>query len=187
MGSLLWYTSRATGIVSVVLLTYVVVVGVLIAGRRKPHGSGSTIFMALHRWVSLGMVVFLGLHITTAIADGYVDMSWLSVVVPFASNYQTIWVGLGTIALDLMLAVLVTSLLRHRLPERAWKAVHWAAYALWPLAVVHGFMMGSAKEWALRLITLACGVVGLAAIGWRANTRHHDRARRDEVLQQEWT
>lgn len=187
MGQLLWFTSRATGIVSIVLLTYVVVVGTLISGRRAPHGASPTIFMGLHRWVSLGMSVFLVTHIVTAIADGYVPISWWSIVVPFTSAYRTVWIALGTLAFDLILTILITSYLRHRLPERRWKTIHWLSYGLWALAVVHGFALGTTKEWALRVITLVCGLIGLAAIGWRINSRHHDRTRRDQIAGQEWS
>jgi sulfoxide reductase heme-binding subunit YedZ len=187
MGQTLWFVSRATGILSVALLTYVVVVGTVIAGRRKPHGSGSTIAMALHRWISLAMVVFLVTHILTAITDHYVSISWLAILLPFASRYRPVGIALGTLALDLMIVLLVTSFLRHRVPERAWRAIHWAAYALWPMAIIHGFVMGTTKEWVLRVITLGCGVIGLAAIGWRINARHHDQIRRAEALEQEWS
>jgi len=187
MNEILWYTSRATGIVSIVLLTYVVVAGVIISGRRRPHGASPTILMALHRWIALGMSVFLLLHITTAIAETYVNINWISFVVPFTSGYAPFQVGLGTLAFDLMIAVLVTSYLRHRIPERRWKGVHWLAYGLWPIAVIHGFTLGTSNEWVLRLITLACGVVGLLAIAWRINARHHDRRRRDVILEQEWS
>ncbi len=187
MNEILWYTSRATGIVSIVLLTYVVVAGVLIAGRRKPHAASPTITMALHRWIALGMVVFLLVHITTAIAETFVNINWISFIVPFTSGYSPFWVGRGTLAFDLLVVVVATSYLRHRIPERNWKLVHWLAYAFWPMAIIHGFALGTSQEWVLRLITLACGVVGLLAIAWRLNARHHDRERRDVILEQEWS
>ena len=66
---LLWYLSRATGITSIALLTAVLLLGVVTSGRRRPVGERATILMGLHRWLSLGMVAFLGVHITTAIAE----------------------------------------------------------------------------------------------------------------------
>lgn len=118
-GELLWYLSRATGAAATVLLTLVVVLGVVTAGRRSPQGPGATVVLGMHRWVSLGALVFLAVHIATAILDGYVTIGWLAVLVPFTSPYLTLLVGLGTIALDLLAVVLVTSYLRHRMPERA--------------------------------------------------------------------
>lgn len=116
-GSALWYLSRATGVVSVVLLTAVVVLGVVTAGRRSPHGTHATVVMALHRWLSLGMSAFLVAHILTAILDGYVDIGLLATLVPFTSGYETLWVSIGTLAVDLLLAVVATSLLRSRISE----------------------------------------------------------------------
>lgn len=185
-GELLWYVSRATGVVSLALLTIVLALGTLVAGRRSPQGSGATTVMAVHRWLSLGMSVFLVAHIVTAIADGYVDIGWLATVVPFTSGYETLWVGLGTIAVDLLLALIVTSLLRHRIAERTWRFVHWFAYAMWPVAVVHGFAMSTANQPLLRAATIVCGAVGLAAATWRLLTTPADRAQRRAVAAQEW-
>ena len=58
--------------------------------------------MGLHRWLSLGMVVFLVVHIATAIAETYVSIDAISAIVPFTSGYETLWVGLGTLAVDLL-------------------------------------------------------------------------------------
>jgi sulfoxide reductase heme-binding subunit YedZ len=178
---ILWYVSRAAGTASLLLLTGVVLLGALTAGRRSPHGQGATITMALHRWLSLGLLAFLGLHIGSAVVDSYVSTPVIAVLVPFADSYQRAWVGLGTIAVDLLLAVLVTSLLRHRIPERGWRWVHWATYALFPAAVVHGVAMGTADEPLLRWTSLGCGLLGAAAATWRLAATHDDRERRREL------
>jgi sulfoxide reductase heme-binding subunit YedZ len=187
MNELLWYVSRATGLVSLALLTAVLVLGAVTSGRRAPHGERATLLMGLHRWLSLGMVTFLGVHVATAVAETYVSIDAISAVVPFTSSYETLWVGLGTLAVDLVVAVAATSWLRHRVPERAWRAIHLTAYLLWPLALVHGFAMGTASEPLLRGATVACGLVGIGTLAWRATTRHADTARRSDVLTQEWS
>ncbi len=187
MNELLWYTSRATGLVSVVLLTAVVVLGVLISGRRRPHGDSPLVVMGLHRWLSLGLLSFLALHVTTAVAETYVSIDLVSALVPFTSGYERVWVGLGTLAVDLLGAVLITSWLRHRMPERRWRLVHWLTYAMWPIAVLHGFMLGTADEPWLRFTTLGCGVVGILATAWRVGSTFADRERRADVAAQEWS
>jgi DMSO/TMAO reductase YedYZ heme-binding membrane subunit len=108
-------------------------------------------------------------------------------VLPFTSGYEPLWVGLGTIAFDLFVAVAVSSWLRDRISERAWRAVHWTAYLLWPLAVLHGFVLGTGDELILRGITLACGAAGAVAIVWRTGATHHDRERRRHIADQEWS
>jgi sulfoxide reductase heme-binding subunit YedZ len=187
VNELLWFTSRATGVVSILLLTAVLVLGLLVAGRRRPHGMSQTVVTGLHRSLALGTSAFLLLHVATAVIETYVSIDLVSVVVPFSSSYQRAWVGLGTIALDIGAAVVVTSLLRHRLPERLWRGVHLLALVLWPLAIAHGLALGTADEPVLRLTTIACAVVGAASLAWRGLATHHDELRRSEVALQEWT
>lgn len=187
MNELLWYLSRATGIASIVLLTTVLVLGVVTSGRRLPTGERATIVMAMHRWLSLGMLTFLIGHITTAIAETYVSIDWVSFLIPFTSAYARVWVGLGTLAVDILAAVMVTSLLRHRIPERAWRSIHWLSYAMWPLALAHGIALGTSAQPILRGITIACGAAGAAALAWRTTTTYADRDRRRVALAGEWS
>ncbi len=172
---------------SLVLLTTVVVLGVVTSGRRKPRGESATIVMGLHRWLSLGMTVFLPAHIVTAIADGYVSIGWLATVLPFTSGYETLWVGLGTLAFDLLLAIIATSVLRDRLRPRVWKAVHWFAYAMWPFAVVHGFALGTSDQPLLRWVTVLCAAVGVGAVAWRLVSTNADSEARAAVDRKAWT
>lgn len=185
-GEILWYSSRAAGVVGLALLTVVVVLGVVTSGRRRPRGQLATVTMAVHRWLGLGVLVFLAAHVVTAVVDGYVDISALAVVAPFTSSYSTVSVAMGTVALDLLLAVVVTSSLRHRMPERSWRFVHGFGYGVWPLAVLHGLLLGTSDEPALRLATLACGAAGAAAVAWRVSATHPDRQRRVAIAAQEW-
>lgn len=164
----LWYLARGSGIVSLGLLTLAVMLGITTAARWATNTWPRFVVAGLHRNVSLLAVVFLALHITTVVVDGYVPIRWLDAVVPFGSAYHPVWLGLGAIALDLFAAVVVTSLLRFRLGLRVWRAVHWAAYACWPLAVAHGLGVGSdtRQRWMLALDVLAIVAVA-AAVCWR--------------------
>ena len=186
-GQALWFISRATGVVSIVLLTVVVCVGIVTAGRRRPHGQSATVVMGLHRWLSLGMLVFLAVHISSAIADGYVSIGWLSVLLPFTSAYQPLLVGFGTLAIDLLVVVMITSYLRHRIPERRWRLVHWLSYAMWLVALVHGFMMGTSDQPLLRMTSVACLAVGGVFTAWRVATTYADKEQRRRIDAQEWS
>lgn len=165
---LLWYTTRAAGAVSLVLLTGVVVLGILSALRFRTAGWPGFLTTGLHRNVALVAVVFLALHIVTAVIDPFTSLGWLTAVVPFSSYYRTFWLGLGTIAFELVLAIVVTSLLRGFVGHRAWRAIHWLTYASWPVAVLHGLGTGTDawSGWFLAL-TLVC----LAAVGFAATMR----------------
>jgi predicted ferric reductase len=139
----LWYATRAFGIMSLVLLSTVMVLGLLTAGRQTPMRGPAFVITGLHRSLSMLSVVFIALHVITSEVDGYVPLTWLDAVVPFGSSYQPLWTGLGTVALDLMIALVVTSLLRARLGLRTWRTVHWLAYACWPIALAHGLGQGT--------------------------------------------
>jgi predicted ferric reductase len=172
----LWYASRAAGLVSLVLLTAVLVLGISGVTRFATATWPRFAVARLHRNLSLLVLVFLGVHIATAVLDGYVDIRWLDVLVPFAGRYEPFWLGLGAVALELLVAMVVTSLLRVRIGLRAWRAVHWAAYACWPLAVAHGLGIGGKDSSTGWILALTLGCVGAAGAGmvWRAHTAPAD-------------
>jgi methionine sulfoxide reductase heme-binding subunit len=161
----LWYLTRGSGIVSLVLLTISVVLGITTAVRWASPRWPRFIVEGLHKNVSLLSMVFLAVHIVTAVADGFVPIRSIDAVVPFASQYRPFWLGLGALAFDMLIAVVVTSLLRVRIGHRSWRAVHWLAYACWPVAVIHGLGTGSdtSQHWML-LIDLACIAAVAAAV-----------------------
>lgn len=181
-----WFVSRASGVTASVLLTVTFILGVVTSGRRRPAGIGTTVVTGLHRNLALGMMLFVLVHIVTAVLEGYVDIGWVSVVAPFTSGYERAWIGLGTVAFDLLLAVTVTSVLRHRIPERWWARVHALSYVLWPAAIVHGITMGTGSAWILRAVGVACLAAGAAAIAYRLTGRQPDETRRNEIGQQPW-
>jgi sulfoxide reductase heme-binding subunit YedZ len=161
-----WYLTRATGFVSLVVLTAVVVLGVLgslgvSGGSRWPRFAIGT----LHRDLSLLVIVLIAIHVVTTVLDGFAPINLVAAVIPFVSPYRPVWLGLGALAFDSMVALVITSLLRRRLGYRAWRAVHWLAYASWPVAVLHGLGTGSDSKqaWALAL-TLACVIAVSAAV-----------------------
>src|SRR5215469_5906910 len=107
----MWYASRATGVVSLLLLTAVALLGLMISRQGRLPGLPRFALTGLHRNISLLSVAFVALHVLTAVADGYVDIPLTSSVIPFASPYETFWLGLGAVSFDLFIAIIVTSLL----------------------------------------------------------------------------
>jgi methionine sulfoxide reductase heme-binding subunit len=164
----LWYLTRGSGIVSLLLLTASVVLGVTVTARWATRHWPRFVVEGLHKNISLLSIVFLGVHIVTAIADGYVPIRWLDVVVPFGSHYQPLWLGLGALAFDCLIAVAITSMLRVRVGHRVWRGVHWLAYACWPLAIVHGLGIGSdtAQAW-MQVLNVAAAAAVVDAVVWR--------------------
>ena len=164
----LWYLTRGTGVVALILLTASVVLGVLNASRWSRPTWPRFATSELHRNVSLLVVAVLSIHIVTAELDTFAPVGWLAVVVPLASRYRPIWLGLGTLAFDLLLALVVTSLFRQRIGHRTWRGVHWLAYASWPVALVHGLGTGTdARVGFVQFLDVICVAAVVATVGWR--------------------
>jgi len=159
---LLWYTTRAAGAVSMILLTGVVVLGVMSTLRATPRGLPRFFTPGLHRNIALVTLVFLALHIVTAVVDPFTNLGWTAALIPFSSYYRTFWLGLGTIAFELLVAITLTSLVRGVLGHGVWRAIHWLTYAAWPVAIVHGLGTGT-DAWSTWLFTLTCICAGAAA------------------------
>ena len=164
----LWYTTRASGLTALILLTLTMVMGIATTVRVSTRNWPRFAQQELHRRISLLAVVFLGIHVLTSVMDTYVHLGLAAVVVPFTSGYDRSWVGVGTVALDFMIAVWLTSLLRARMRPGAWRAVHWLAYLSWPVALAHAFGMGTdaGEGWVLVLGLLCAASVG-GAVAWR--------------------
>jgi sulfoxide reductase heme-binding subunit YedZ len=170
-----WFVTRATGATALVLLTLSVALGVANV-RRMELANLRFVVDALHRNVSLLAAVFVGLHVLTTLLDGYAPIGVVDVVIPFHSAYRPLWLGLGTVAFDLAAAVTITSLVRHRVGYRAWRATHWLVYLSWPLALLHSYGTGTDPKahWMLVLTGLCVATVLGAAIarvsaGWPAH------------------
>ena len=164
-GPALWFANRGTGFALLVLLTISTMLGVLSTARVSPRLWPRMLSQGLHRNVSLLAVTFLAAHVTTAVVDTFVDIRWWHAFVPFSGTYEPLWLGLGAFALDLIIAVTVTSLFRNRMSHRPWRAIHVLAYAAWGLGLLHGLQMGTdaATVWgaALNFGSLAAVLVTL--------------------------
>jgi methionine sulfoxide reductase heme-binding subunit len=165
---LLWYTTRGAGAVSLVLLSAVVVLGLLARVRFERQGWPRFLSAAVHGDLALMTLVFLLLHIVTAVVDPFTHLGLVAALVPFGSYYRTFWLGLGTIAFELLIAIVVTSLLRRYIGARVWRGIHWLAYASWPVAVLHGIGTGTDNTslWMLVIDGVCVAAVG-GALVWR--------------------
>jgi DMSO/TMAO reductase YedYZ heme-binding membrane subunit len=168
----LWYLTRGSGAVALLLLTASVVLGILTTLRVEGRAWPRFAVGSLHRNLTLLSIVFVALHVVTTVGDGYAPVGLKDAVVPFASPYRPVWLGLGTVAFDLLLALVLTSYLRARIGVRLWRGVHWLAYASWPVALVHALGTGSdpRSAWlvalgAVCLVAVAGATLGRAGLG----------------------
>ncbi|MFL6144310.1 MAG: ferric reductase-like transmembrane domain-containing protein [Labedaea sp.] len=166
-----WYLTRASGFISLALFSVAFTLGLLTAGRVWSPRWPRFVTESLHRSVSLVAVCMVVVHVTTILFDRYVKISVVDTVVPFVSAYLPLWVGLGAVAFDVIIALILTSLLRTRLSRFWWRTVHWLAYLGWPVALAHTVGIGTDRLWVLGVIAvsvfmvLAAGVYRVA--GWR--------------------
>jgi sulfoxide reductase heme-binding subunit YedZ len=176
--SLYWYLTRSTGAVALLLLSLAIALGVIDVQRWSSPRWPRFVIDSLHRNVSLLAMVFLCLHILTSALDSFASIPLIDAVVPFVGSYRPFWLGLGAVSFDLLLAVIITSLLRQRMGFASWRAIHWLTYASWPVALVHGLGTGSdANNAWLQILSIVCVAIVIAAVlarvlrGWPANLR----------------
>lgn len=160
----LWYATRATGVVALVLLTATVALGVAGPARLSSRSVPQLVRAGLHRNLSMLAVSFVVVHVLTTVLDPYAGISLASAIIPFSSPYRPLWLGLGAIAFDMLTALILTSLLRARMAYPAWRRFHWLGYACWPVALWHGIGTGTDSRLSfLLLLDAACVLVVAAA------------------------
>ena len=155
-----YYAIRAAGATTLILFSITMSMGLINRSRWASERFPRFLIDKVHRNIALLAVVFLAIHIVTAVTDSFVVLPLLAVFVPFSHSYSPFWVGLGSVAFDLMLAITITSLLRVRLGFRAWRAIHWLGYVSWPVAVAHGIGNGT-DHFAVWMLAIDAACVGM--------------------------
>ena len=176
--SALWYLTRATGAVTLLLLTISLVLGIANVGRVQRPGWPRFVVEGVHRNVSLLAIALLAVHIVTTLLDPFAGIHVIDAFIPFTGSYRPLWLGFGALASDLLIAIAFTSMIRRRLGHGVWRATHWLAYLCWPVAVLHTVGTGSdVKQVWLLALTAACVVAVVIAVwvrvgfGWPAQRR----------------
>lgn len=166
-----WYLTRASGFISLVLFSVAFALGLLTAGRVWSPRWPRFVTESVHRSISLVAICMVVVHVVTITLDSFVKIDLVDAVIPFISGYLPLWTGLGTIAFDVIIALVLTSLLRHRLSRSWWRAVHWLAYLGWPVALAHTIGIGTDRLWVLGVVAVSVGMVLTAGVyrvaGWR--------------------
>lgn len=164
----LWALGRGTGITALGFMTLSVALGIATRSGRPLLVLPRFAVADVHRFAALAGTLLVALHVGLLFFDPYAQLRIVDFVVPFLGHYRPVWQGLGTVAVDLLLVVIVTSLLRHRIGLRAFRVVHWATYALWPIALAHSIGNGtdSGRVWFLAFAGV-CVLIVAAALVWR--------------------
>ena len=162
--SWLWYATRGLGAATLVVLTCTVVLGVVTSTRWVGKATPAFVAADLHRNLSLLGVALLAAHIVTTVLDPFANITIRDVLIPVGAAYRPMWLGLGVVAAEVMVALVVTSLVRDRIGARLWRLIHWAAYGSWPLAVIHGLGTGSdaRSPWFIGVVVACVTAVAFA-------------------------
>lgn len=177
-----WYLARATGYVAWALVTISVISGLLLSTRLTNGRPTPAWILDLHRFLAGTAVAFTGLHIVGLVADNYVHFGAADVLVPFASSWRTGAVALGIIAMYLLAAVEISSLLMRSLPRRLWRGIHLASYVAFWAATFHLLTAGTDAGHPASTVTTALAIAAVVfltlvrALGGRGrNHRSHQR------------
>ena len=162
-----WYLSRSSALVAFTLLWAAMVLGVSITNRLARVWPGAPTAFDLHQYVSLLGIGFAGVHVLTLLGDTYIGYTLAQLLIPFSSaDYAPFWVGIGQVALYLLIPVTLSFYARKRLGPRGWRTVHGLSYGLYGLTLLHGVFSGSDTRsvWALGLYGFsALSLAGLTA------------------------
>ena len=168
-----WYAARAAGIVAYLLLSATVVLGISMAGKKKLHRWPRFAIEDVHRFGGILVGTFVVIHIATIAIDSWLPFSIASIIVPFTSAYKPLWVGLGIVAAELLLALAVTNRLRNsRVSYRFWRRAHYLNFAVWGGATLHSLGSGTDRStpWLIALEAASIALV-TGAITWRLLAR----------------
>jgi predicted ferric reductase len=166
----LWYLGRGTGVVALLMFTLTMVLGITTRSGRAGLGVNRFGIADLHKTASLAGTGLIAAHVGTLLFDPYAQLRLVDLVLPFGGAYRPMYLGLGTLAVDVLVVLVGSSLLRHRIGPRAFKALHWSAYALWPVALVHSLGTGTdAGTWWFRSLAIGCAAAVTLALGWRTS------------------
>lgn len=172
----LWYLGRGTGTVALLMFTLTMVLGITTRSGRRAFGLDRFGVADLHKTASLAGLGLVAVHVGTLLLDPYAQLRLVDLVLPFVGTFRPLWQGLGTAAIDVLLVIVGTSLLRHRVGPRVFRTVHWAAYSMWPLALAHGLGNGTdAATWWFRSIAVGCALAVGGALAWRLTSGYAER------------
>lgn len=163
-----WYATRGLGTATLIVLTTTVVLGIVTSTRWFGESTPGFVLPALHRNLSLLALALLLAHIVTTVLDPFAHINVRDVLIPFGAGYRPVWLGLGVVAAEILIGVAATSILRDRVGVRAWRLIHWAAYAAWPIALIHALGTGSdARAPWLIGVAVACATAVVLALAQR--------------------
>ena len=166
-----WHVARATGLVAWLFGAASMLTGITLASRAAIGLRRSNWQLDLHRIESAITVGALTLHVTAIIADSYVHIGPLDVLLPGHSSWRTGAVASGIVALYLTVVVELTSVGRRRISKRWWHRIHLLSIGAFGASTVHAFTAGTDTTRLPALVTgVAVTTVVIPAIAIRVGS-----------------
>lgn len=146
-----WYVIRSAGMVSFLLLYVSIFLGIAIRFPILKKIINPAYSLDIHRWISVQALFFALVHGMAGMWDKYINLSLKDVFIPFASSYEPGMMALGTIAMYLMVALIVSSYIKSRISYGLWRAIHSLNFFLYAFAIIHAIHLGTdLKSGAIR-------------------------------------
>jgi sulfoxide reductase heme-binding subunit YedZ len=171
-GTASWYISRAAGIVAYTLLSLSALLGIAMTTQFWSTKLSRPSLNGLHEqcsWLALG---FLVLHVGALLVDTFQPFRVVDILVPLSSAYRPFSVGLGIVAIYLLILLNLSFYVQNRIGHHAWRVIHYASFALYALATLHGIFAGnSTGDLWMRAIYATSLLLVLAAVAYRVVQR----------------
>ena len=139
----IWIVARATGLASYVALCIAVLSGIALRTSVLDRLANNRAMRSLHDWTTWLWIPLGAIHVVALLLDRTAQIALVDVVVPFRVPYGSLAIGLGTLSLDLLAVVTVTSWLRRRMNDTLWRWIHRASYAMFVVLFLHSALSGT--------------------------------------------
>jgi DMSO/TMAO reductase YedYZ heme-binding membrane subunit len=159
-----WYVARSSGIVAWALATASVLWGLALSTKVTGTRPRPNWVLDLHRFLGGAAAVFVGIHVGSIVLDTYVHFGLADILLPLASSWHPVAVGWGIVAMYLLAAVEITSLLKRRLSKRVWRMTHLLSFPLYALATVHALSAGTDRGTPLFRIAVVVSVMAVTGL-----------------------
>lgn len=179
-----WYISRSSAIIAYFLLWASMVLGVSVTNKAAAIWPGLPTAIDLHQYFTILGLVFALFHGLILIGDGYLLLSPLQILTPFAiTNYRPGYVGIGQIAFYLWILITATFYIRRKISKKTWRFIHYFSYLTYLIALLHGLGAGTDAtfNWARLIYTTTFGVL-LILTAYRI-LRARSQAARKQAIQ----
>ncbi len=159
-----WLASRAAGVTALVCISVAVIVGLAMGGKVARRPGWPRFLLAVHEHAALAGLVAIAVHGITLLGDGWLKAGVVDIAVPFASDHEPLWTGLGVLGGWLAVVLGLTFYARKRIGMQRWRKLHRATILVYVLSVAHTLGSGTDAQagWMQALLLgSACPVLFL--------------------------